>query len=536
MWVMSMFSFFSSSGLSWNVSEFPKPWDIGRIPIYTFIKEHIKPGQPGLPEEANILPDEIVDNENLRWVAGGLEGSDIMHAGANQQKKIAKKIYSAFKKIIKNPTKKHIFVFYKLLLDNSAIDFVDELIPLIGNSRNLDFERVEQFARWLATKSPDRGPVKAAIAILGVFPGEQNKELFVILSRHDEFTIYSAVAFINAFENPELELWELAKNVNGWGRIGVVQRLAGTKNEEIKRWMLREGYKNSIMYEYLAYNCAVTGGLLSALQHSRPDDALLVSAGDIIRALIGGDGPAESMDHYDDGAEVTQLYLHHITDRPIDFEQLLVVKDILDFVKNDEVDWKEREKKGWLQEVKKDIADKANIILNRPEWKEKVISVLRSEVNSDECAPFHVAALVAEAIGIDTWDYYYARQKSEHGDEWYYLMQTKDASRIDKVLRLAEDTIPLEQIATGSEFKYHDALGFIVQDLDRFPGKGWKLIKVSLKSSVIRNRNMALIALSRWGKENWPEDAKNILKEALQNETDADVKGRIQKVIKGKFL
>jgi len=57
----------------------------------------------------------------------------------------------------------------------------------------------------------------------------------------------------------------MAKHVTGWGRVHLVERLAKTEDAEIKEWLLREGFRNSVMYEYLAYIAATTGGLNDAL-------------------------------------------------------------------------------------------------------------------------------------------------------------------------------------------------------------------------------------------------------------------------------
>jgi hypothetical protein len=40
--------------------------------------------------------------------------------------------------------------------------------------------------------------------------------------------------------------------VAGWGRIQTVRRLAGTQDPQIKAWLLRHGFRNQIMDEYLA--------------------------------------------------------------------------------------------------------------------------------------------------------------------------------------------------------------------------------------------------------------------------------------------
>jgi hypothetical protein len=91
--------------------------------------------------------------------------------------------------------------------------------------------------------------------------------------------------------SPGQSLWTLAKNVDGWGRIHVVERLAQTENPHIKDWLLREGFRNSVMYEYLAYTCATAGGLVAALSQGTVDRELLTSTGELLDALIA-EGPA----------------------------------------------------------------------------------------------------------------------------------------------------------------------------------------------------------------------------------------------------
>lgn len=75
---------------------------------------------------------------------------------------------------------------------------------------------------------------------------------------------------------PRPVLWSLARSVNGWGRIHTVERLKGTENQEIQEWLVREGYRNAVMYEYLAYLAATSGHLLERLS-ADPDDGLLDS-------------------------------------------------------------------------------------------------------------------------------------------------------------------------------------------------------------------------------------------------------------------
>jgi hypothetical protein len=124
----------------------------------------------------------------------------------------------------------------------------------------------------------------------------------------------------------------------------------------------------------------------------------------------------------------------------------------------------------------------------------------------------------------------------------YFLMQTPDPARIDRVLALAEKKIALDQISTGPakemgigpSWAHHGHLDFVLQDLRRFPGKGWLLIQTGIRSPVIRNRHIALRALSAWGKDKWPSDAEALLKTALSDEPDGNVRSALEAVLAGK--
>ena len=184
-------------------------------------------------------------------------------------------------------------------------------------------------------------------------------------------------------------------------------------------------------------------------------------------------------------------------------DEFLTVNTIRDFVTNEQAIWDARGEHGWTAERRERIAHLAEGILSRPNWSERAMSGLES----DDQEIFWRARQVADKIGIDTWEYSFRRQESGQSEEWYYLMQTDNPAKIDRVIALAKSTIPLDKVATGAalemglgpEFKHHFALDFIVDDLRRFPGKGWALVKTSLNSPVVRNRNMAINALAKWG-------------------------------------
>lgn len=193
---------------------------------------------------------------------------------------------------------------------------------------------LEGTARWLITEARHREPVKLGIALLGLGHSPEDREVLRILGRHEEFTLYVAVALANMTAHPDRELHELARSVDGWGRIHVVERLRGTDDPEISEWIFREGFRNGVMDEYLAYIAATTSDLVGHLQ-GEPDDEVLDAACDIVTALLVG-GPAEDIDDYTDGARAARLLLGHLMETGIRLRHFLVADDIGDFLARDD--------------------------------------------------------------------------------------------------------------------------------------------------------------------------------------------------------
>jgi hypothetical protein len=122
----------------------------------------------------------------------------------------------------------------------------------------------------------------------------------LLLGGHEEFTLFAATAVMRSAADPDPVLFDLAHRVHGWGRIHLVERLIESPRSEIEDWLLRGGYRNTVMDEYVAYLVAERCGLKEALHDPVVDEELLDAAGGLIVALLHG-GPAQDIEGYDDG-------------------------------------------------------------------------------------------------------------------------------------------------------------------------------------------------------------------------------------------
>jgi hypothetical protein len=255
-------------------------------------------------------------------------------------------------------------------------------------------------------------------------------------------------------------------------------------------------------------------------------------------ALVVG-GPAKDVRHYEDAGYVTPRYLEVLEPRAHTVLQFLNVDRILSFLQREESDEPNAKRVQWTGSQNTDAIETARRIINHPRWPE----IAKEGLESADGLEFDGAAAVADKLGIDTWDARWSslQAKPLDGHLWYMVISRATPQTIDEVVAFAEKAIELDGIATGPTemmaagkgYEAHGCLDMIVQHLERFPGKGWPLIEASLKSPVIRNRNMAARALAGWCRENWAPHMEHALREARKAEPVDSVREYMDRVLTG---
>ena len=195
-----------------------------------------------LTEKAHDLPDEKKDDEKIRFAPGlmdamfGADDSDDSKKRITELTKHIKKVASKGDKIGEQE-------FYGLITENEGvIGIIDDFLQTVVNNALPIEPYLFKYAKDLATRTDKRNAVKFGIAILGLCQNKSVLNDIKILGLHDEFTVYATIAIVNLSDNVENNLWDLAKKVDGWGKIQLVDRLARPElSEPMKDWFILSG-------------------------------------------------------------------------------------------------------------------------------------------------------------------------------------------------------------------------------------------------------------------------------------------------------
>lgn len=474
----------------------------------------------GEVEDDATLPDDGGDDGEIRWAAGARDGV-CTHMGASDD--TADRTQSIRAMIDRVALERHIDdlrTLYAYVVEHGVISIADDLGDSFSIVPPRNPEAYAHLARSLIHHSPDREPVKLGITLLGMFGNASDHADLVAIGSHDEFTLYAlvALAHLGVEDGP----WILAPRVKGWGRIHCIERLdAPIEDAERRRWLLVEGWRNSIMTEYTAAICARRGGLEEALASTMPGhpdhDAIIEAGANILAALCRSGGPGEDFRACHKCVPCSQRLIALIEAHPSPkVEWYIALRDIAGFAQRVQTyppkDAGAARELGWTPQACREIVKAVQQVAKRPIWRERIEAALAGE---DELA-FRIAAGVADDFKIDPFEVRFART-ARGEDHWYWLACTTDRARFERVLDLARASIDLAAIASGPAdclgfgraFAPHRTLDWILQELRRWPGLGEDFVRAGLMSPVVRNRmgaTRALLAMDQAARQAYLEE------------------------------
>lgn len=348
------------------------------------IKEHQKIVNSDLPDDAYLV------DENHPKLAPGL--SDRL-ASEGVTPFYTRKLLKLFMEQVENPTNQTRKATYEKIKDEKLISYYHELLELF-QQEEMDEQRVQQEAIWLLENAAHREVVKFAILILGCTNCESLKNRLQAIALHEEFTGVALIALKNGTSNANESIWQIAKTVNGWGRIEAISFLEAN-SEEIQYWFLTEGAKNYGMNGYAALVCAEKGKLDIILHESDIPNELFNGAGEIILGLLG-DETYQAIHEYEYAGQVLMRYTHHAKTHCRELGQFYILTRIAEYMKESEETWEERFTENWKTHERQAVHDTIEEIAKQPIWEQQALAILHSDHTS------HAQALaVAQYLEID---------------------------------------------------------------------------------------------------------------------------------------
>jgi hypothetical protein len=208
------------------------PFVDGRPSIHAQIVAAIKRRGEAQRSLELTLPGEGEMGNGLRFVAGGLDALFGRPDASPRQTK-ARSLVSAITKAVRKPSAGALRGLYRTLSGGRASEVVNEALARLAPEIERDRATMAALGRRLVREAPDVEPVKVGLALLGVSGKPDDEALVIEVGQSEEMTLFSAVALANLLPDPTSSLWRLAKGVHGWGRIAVVERLAGAQDPAI---------------------------------------------------------------------------------------------------------------------------------------------------------------------------------------------------------------------------------------------------------------------------------------------------------------
>lgn len=294
--------------------------------IYELIEENLDDN--GLLDSSFSLPEN--KEQDIRFIDGAVDGISLYHmAYAGIKDEELNDLADIIKAASDGNIKKADDILSGFLSVRGMIGIIDDFREYITeHADEFDPVNIFQYAVHLVLESPDKECVKAGLTLLSLFDlPDELQEVVRTIGISDEFTLFSLICMFE-WDEPQKEIFSLAKRVHGWGRIHAVEYLSAD-TDEVKRWLLFHGVENSIMPEYSAYTCYEKAGVADLLRRKSLTQEEVHAILNIIGALLS-EGPVEGIAAVKDpGRTLLSVVRHAHSAEPLKIEDYDVIEKIL---------------------------------------------------------------------------------------------------------------------------------------------------------------------------------------------------------------
>ena len=457
--------------------------------IYIRMEQSIK--QYGKLPEDFILEEKNKRTNELQYAPGALEGICGHHlmGGNGNAKDFCEMIKTylemdAAEALVRFETEEAV-TFQIATIRNELLREIYE------NRQEYDADKLKRLAATFISCGKKVNSVKVGLSLLNLFDLSDNegaKRILKVLAYSEEFTDY-VIWNSRTWEEKERQalFFELAKTLSGWGKINVVEMMQAD-TEEKKEWLLCHGCKNTVLYAYLGYECAMKCELFERLQKGNLTDEEFAGASDIVTGLLD-EGPCQGMSALEAPVEFACLYLEECRKHDWDAEQVALITDLATYFKESKI------------ENAQVVVDKVADVLSRVDMNAFIVE------NIDNST--HNCLRIAKMYDIDMSKHLIRLMKMDFEKYYKYCFYFfNNDCYVDEFLDLCDRKIDYskypnemgEMLGLGN-VPGEIRLDMIVQFLDKHYRKGRNMIKVCMQSPIIRWRNVAAKAMLGWVKE-----------------------------------
>ena len=273
------------------------------------------------------------DEKGLRYVDGTKDGICAYHMGAAE---ITKKDIEEINKVITlantGDYDQADSVLEKLCERIRVVNFIDELQDCILDRKDEIEDKFYVYSLHLMNQSANIECVKVGMMIQELFTqSDEVKGMVRTLGLSDEFTLYSVFIMRN-WENGNTEIMNIAKSVNGWGKVHAVHYIE-PDTEEIRQWLLTDAVSNDVMPAYSGWDCYKKADVESVITKDKLSYKELEGVLSIIDAMLD-EGPVLGISNIEDPKEVLLNVLNHaIKHAPLSAKDCKIISNILDWQK-----------------------------------------------------------------------------------------------------------------------------------------------------------------------------------------------------------
>ena len=489
-------------------------------PIYEIITDYLDTIEFAEGEIVSLgkdfhLPQE--DNGQVMFADGAMDGIAIYHMGVLELTEDDK---SEIEKMLRlagaNDYEQADETLVKLCERVRTIAFLDEMQRyIINNTEDLDANNIYGYAAHLMMESSVVECVKVGMMLMELF--EQNdavKKVMRTLGLSDEFTLYT-VFNMRRWEDCNTEIMNLAKSVNGWGRIHAVHYIE-PETDEIKKWLLKDGVSNYVVPSYSGLECYRKAEVGDIIERESITYEELEGVLAIMDAMLD-EGPAQGISALEEPEETIAKVLKQARGHlSLKTREADVVNNLYIWQKENGEE-ENQDIKVLVDSIFADVGTRENIMRNVE--KGQYINL-------------------ADSVGLPYKETLFSIIEKDFDSSYMksiWLM--KDDNYVEKTLDLFREKMNLEDVLATEDSTSHK-LTLIVQELRSKVGVGEDFVEAALKSSITRNRNIALNVLGAWVNSsvqpliNVSPKLYEILKEIAISEEDETLRQRMDEILK----